>query len=46
MSDAFPRWTNRLPRQIIMGALLAGNVMHGAFQKDQHLRNEFLTRLS
>ncbi len=22
------------------------NVMHGAFQKDQHLRNEFLARLS
>jgi len=24
MSDVFPKWTNRLPRQMILGALLAG----------------------
>jgi GTP cyclohydrolase I len=27
-------------------SIMKVNVMHGAFQKDQHLRNEFLTRLS
>jgi hypothetical protein len=27
MSDVFPKWTNRLPRQIIIGALLAGTAV-------------------
>ena len=27
MSDVFPRWTNRLPRQIIFGLLLIGGVV-------------------
>jgi GTP cyclohydrolase I len=27
-------------------SIMKVNVMHGAFQKDQHLRNEFLARLS
>jgi GTP cyclohydrolase I len=27
-------------------SMMKVNVMHGAFQKDQHLRNEFLARLS
>jgi len=27
MSDVFPKWTNRLPHQIIMGALLAGTAV-------------------
>jgi hypothetical protein len=27
MSDVFPKWTNRLPRQIIIGALLAGSAV-------------------
>jgi len=27
-------------------SIMKVNVMHGAFQKDQNLRNEFLTRLS
>src|SRR5580658_3509121 len=27
MSDLFPKWTNQLPRQIIIGALLAGTAV-------------------
>jgi hypothetical protein len=27
MSDIFPKWTNRLPRNIIIGALLAGTAV-------------------
>jgi len=27
-------------------SIMKVNVMHGAFQKDPHLRNEFLARLS
>jgi hypothetical protein len=30
MSDIFPRWTNRLPAQIITGALLAGTAVSAA----------------
>ncbi len=30
MSDIFPKWTNRLPRNIIIGALLAGTAVTGA----------------
>ncbi len=29
MSDIFPKWTNRLPRQIIVGALLMGTAVAG-----------------
>jgi hypothetical protein len=29
MSDVFPKWTNRLPRQIIIGALLVGTAVTG-----------------
>ncbi|HEY3864154.1 MAG TPA: cytochrome c3 family protein [Verrucomicrobiae bacterium] len=29
MSDFFPKWTNRLPRQIIIGALLVGTAVTG-----------------
>src|SRR5208282_5408082 len=29
MSDIFPKWTNRLPRQIIIGALLMGTAVTG-----------------
>jgi formate-dependent nitrite reductase cytochrome c552 subunit len=29
MSDIFPKWTNRLPRQIIIGALLMGTAVAG-----------------
>ncbi len=27
MSDIFPKWTNQLPRNIIIGALLAGTAV-------------------
>jgi hypothetical protein len=30
MSDIFPKWTNQLPRNIIIGALLAGTAVAGA----------------
>ncbi|HEY3854764.1 MAG TPA: cytochrome c3 family protein [Verrucomicrobiae bacterium] len=30
MSDIFPKWTNRLPRNIIIGALLVGTAVTGA----------------
>ena len=29
MSDIFPKWTNRLPRNIIIGALLMGTAVIG-----------------
>ena len=29
MSDIFPKWTNRLPRNIIIGALLVGTAVTG-----------------
>ena len=30
MSDIFPRWTNKLPAQIIAGAILTGTAVSAA----------------